>query len=147
MMTKMIKRGVLLVLASLLPSALHAQQPDLGCLPTDGRAEQLLAYATRLVRDATQPYAEARQRYQIVASADAAVEIVTDERTCRRAARSFARSSGARGRTERRVHVVTIRGDRDTERFMVLDPLETVGEFQVVVVFDRNFRVLAQFAG
>ena len=83
----------------------------------------------------------------ISGSADAPVEIVTDERTCRRAARSFARGIGPRGRVERRVHVVTIRGDRDTERLLVLDPLETVGEFQAVVVFDRNFRVLARFAG
>ncbi len=147
MTTESMRGGVLLVLASLFPNALHAQQPDLGCLPTDGRAEGLLAYVTLLVRDERQPYVETRQRYQISGSADAPVEIVTDEQTCRRAARSFARASGARAGAERRVHVVTIRGDRDTERFIVLDPLETVGEFQVVVVFDRNFRVLAQFAG
>ena len=80
-----------MVLASLFPNALHAQQPDIGCLPTDERAEQLLVYVTLLVRDDTQPYVETRQRYQISGSADAPVEIVTDERTCRRAARSFAR--------------------------------------------------------
>lgn len=128
------------------PEAGVAQQPDLGCLPQDGRAEGLRRYATRLVRDESLPYVETRQRYQIVASADAIVEIVTDEPTCIRAAVSFARASGRTDQTVRRVYVVAIRGDRDTERFMVLDPLETVGEFQVTVVFDRNFRVLAQFA-
>ena len=94
MTTERMGGGVLLVLACLFPNALNAQQPDIGCLPTDGGAEQLLAYAIRLVRDGTQPYVETRQRYQIVASADAAVEIVTDEQTCKRAARSFARALG-----------------------------------------------------
>ena len=147
MTTERMGGGVLLVLASLFPNALYAQQPDIGCLPTEGGAEKLLAYAILLVRDGTQPYVETRQRYQIVASADATVEIVTNEQTCKRAARSFARAVGERGRRARRVYVVAIRGHPDTGRFMVLDPLETVGEFQVVVVFDRTFRVLAQFAG
>ena len=147
MTTESMRGGVLLVLASLFPNALHAQQPDIGCLPRDAEAESLLAYVTLLVRDDRQPYVETRQRYQISGSADAPVEIVTDERTCRRAAQSFARGIGATDRVERRVHVVTIRGDRDTERFIVLDPLETVGEFQAHVVFDRDFRVLARFAG
>ena len=81
MTTESMRGGVLLVLASLFPNALHAQQPDIGCLPRDGEAESLLAYVTLLVRDDRQRYVETRQRYQISGSADAPVEIVTDERT------------------------------------------------------------------
>lgn len=138
---------LLLVLMPLVPSEAQAQQPDLGCLPPDDRAEQLLAYATRLAHDTGSAYDDARQRYQISLSPDAIVELVSDDQTCRKAARSFAHATGDKGRIERNVYAVVIHGDRTTERFIVLDPAETLGEYQAHIVFDRNFKVLARFAG
>ena len=147
MNVKTLRFGLLLILTSLLPGTLRAQQPDLGCFASDDRAEQLLGYVTRLAHDASQAYEDARHRYQIAFLPDAVIELLSDEQTCRRAARSFAHAAGEKGRIERRVYVVAIRGDRTTERFIVLDPAETVGEYQAHMVFDSNFKVLARFAG
>lgn len=129
---------------------LHAQQGNAKtsyCRPFDGRAKGLLSYAKRLASEESADMAENRELYSIPKTPASEVSYVTDEKLCRRAARKYHHAVGDHGKLDRQVYVVRIGNDRKQLRYIVLDPSEPGGEFQVYVVFDWRFKALAGFAG
>ncbi len=115
---------------------------EAGCRPTDEHVEGLKEYALQLATEQGADMDTLRARYGIARVDAAQVEIVSDAKTCAAAARKFKHELGERGRSDRQVYVVRV-GDR----YIVSDPTATAGEFEVHMVFDRHFKLLASFAG
>ncbi len=76
-----------------------------------------------------------------VAASD--VQAVTDRRICRRAARAYHTAVRGPGvpQVSRRVVVIKV----GSTRYLVLDPAEREGEFEVTVIFDSRFAPLLAF--
>ena len=137
--------GVSLAPLSLASDAFAQQSP--GCLGGGPEADALVSYVQRLVTEDSEAIRTTRARYHLVLGSAEQVTLVTDDQLCRRAARTYSHRLDDRGRLDRAVWVVYIDGERDDQRYVVLDPSELVGEFQLHMVFDRTFKLLAQFAG
>ncbi len=135
-------RLVAALAAAMLVIGSHASAQDAGCRPTDANAEGLRQFAVRLATDPSARMEAKRQRYSLVPVAATEVQIVTDPQTCATAARKFKHGLGESGKSDRQVYVVRV-GDR----YIVYDPTAKAGEFEVHMVFDKHFKLLASFAG
>lgn len=129
-----------MVLASPSRGVLDAQEA--GCRPTDEHVQGLREYALQLATEQSADMDSLRTRYGIVRVDASQVEIVSDARTCASAARKFKHELGEHGKSDRQVYVVRV-----GERYIVSDPTAKAGEFEVHMVFDKHFKLLATFAG
>ena len=86
---------------------------------------------------------EVAGKYDMPRVPAADVKVVTDRRICRRAARAY--HTAVRGREvrqiSRRVAVIKV----GSTRYLVLDPAEHEGEFEVTIIFDSKFAPLLAF--
>lgn len=119
-----------------------ASAQEAGCRPTDETAEGLREYALQLATEQSTEMDSTRQRYGLVVVPESEVEIVSDPRICASAARKFKHGLGEHGKSDRQVYIVRI-----GERYIVSDPTAKAGEFDVHMVFDKHFKLLASFSG
>ena len=112
-----------------------------GCLPTDEHAQALREYGVVLATDTSAKIDTMRVDYGLVRVPASEVQIVTDKQVCATAARRFDAEQGEH-KKGRLVYVVRV-----GTRYIVTDPKATMGEFQIHVVYDKNFKRLAGFAG
>jgi hypothetical protein len=108
-------------------------------LADDEHARILRDYARRLTSGDTS-LASTRELYQLPPTKPGDVRIVTDEAVCQRAAQAFhvaVRGDSAPPRA-RQVAVVQV----GRNRFLVLDPEQRQGEYELTVIFDAAWRYL-----
>ena len=87
--------------------------------------------------------ARTREAYRLPAVPASQVRIVEDKSTCQRAARAYHRAVRGAAATPIARSVAVIRVG--TTRYLVLDPAEREGEFEVTVIFDSDFTSLLAF--
>jgi hypothetical protein len=139
----MIKMLVLLVVSAAAVGVKPGNAPTYACVaPTDENAIALQDYAVRLT-GGDPALAAKRQAYQLPAATPSQIQVVKTKSVCQRAAQAY--NKAVRGasapQVSRGVVVLTI----GTTRYMVLDPAERQGEFEVTVIFDSAFTPLAAF--
>ena len=113
------------------------------CQPTNSPSSVALKdYAVRLT-GGDPSLAETRQVYQLPTANASQVTIVKTTRTCQQAALAY--NKALRGpsapQISRSVSVIKI----GSTRYLVLDPAEREGEYEVTVVFDAAFVPLSSF--
>lgn len=112
----------------------------------DSQAVALKSYVVRLV---TAPptdtlLSNTRSRYNIPAGSASAVSIETGKKKCESAAKGYHQALHPGTPQVGRAVVVIKVGN---SRYVVLDPSEPAGEFQVHVVLDNHWNLLAIFTG
>jgi hypothetical protein len=130
----------ILLVAGCILAGSSVQAQSYSCVAAKAPAVLALQdYALRL--SGGDPEVAGKYNMPRVASSD--VEVVTDGRTCRRAARAY--HTAVRGpavpQISRRVVVIKV----GSTRYLVLDPAEHEGEFEVTVIFDSKFAPLLAF--
>jgi hypothetical protein len=136
----MLKPVPILLMAGCILAGGSAQAQSYACAAA--KAPEVLAlqdYALRL--GGGDP--EVAGKYNMPRVAASAVEVVTDRRICRRAGRAY--HMAVRGpevpQIARSVVVIKV----GSTRYLVLDPAERDGEFEVTVILDGNFAPLLAF--
>jgi len=129
----------------LAPSSAVSQ--SFSCVPAQHpQAIVLKNYVVRLVTASTADtlVANTRSRYDLPAVSASAVRIETDKKRCESAAKGYheALHPGV-PQVSRSVVVIKV----GSSRYVVLDPAERAGEFQVHVVMDNHWETLAVFTG
>lgn len=141
MRTKLQYPGLFLLLATLLAPPLAGQ--TYSCVPdTSVHAVNLRNYAIDLAgSDASLD--STRQSYQLPLVSPTQVKTISHLNTCKTAAQAY--HLAVRGPSvpaiSRSVVVVKV----GNSRYLVRDPSERAGEFQVTVIFDSNFQRLEAF--
>lgn len=87
--------------------------------------------------------AEKRQLYHLPQISSSSISVVTQTKTCSDAAKAYHAAVRGAGvpQISRKVVVIKIANSN----YIVLDPEEKEGEYQVTVIFDRSFQPLAAF--
>lgn len=128
------------------PRHLAAQAPKASlCAPADDAANGLLDYARDLAQPADADMAATAAQYDITPVPAAQIAFNTDAQVCARAARRFQQESGGRGKADAPVYVIQIGTARNRERYIVVDPAASAGEYGVAMVFDAHFKLIASF--
>ena len=120
----------------------EAAAQSFSCVPTSAlQSVHLRNDVVRLTGDPT--LSQKRQLYHLPQVPSSSVSVVTQWKTCAQAAKAYHSAVRPAGEPQvsRKVIVVKV-GDAN---FVVLDPEESEGEYQVTVIFDRNFQALASF--
>lgn len=73
------------------------------------------------------------------------VTISSDAHVCAKAARRFNQEAGRHGKVTRPVYVIQIGTAKNQERYIVVDPTESAGEYGVAMVFDAHFKHIISF--
>ena len=140
----MTTRILLLIVAGLLTLPLTPIVAKAQCLPADDASSGLLTYAQKLATDTDEQSVKTRSVWGISPVPLSEVELITDSKTCKEAAREYKNATGTSGKA-RAVHIVRI-----GTVYVVVDP-ENRGaadsEFVLHVVFDEQFNIVARFAG
>jgi hypothetical protein len=125
-----------------------AARPAIGqtysCLPdTSITTINLKDYMLRLTSGADTSYEATRQQYQLPLAPATQVQVVTRTKTCKAAAQAYHRAvrGAAAPPISRSVAVIKV----GSSRYVVLDPTEHEGEYQVTVIFNGSFQSLAAF--
>ena len=129
-----------LVLLALLAD--DAASQTYTCQPATANAATVLRnYVIRLTGDPG--YAQRRQLYQLPTATSSNVQVVTRSKTCKDAAQAY--HAAVRGTSapaiSRQVVVIKV----GSTRYVVLDPQEQEGEYEVTVIFNSSFQPLASF--
>ena len=135
---------VSLLLVSACSPSLHAGKAQTyACVaPNSPNALALQDFAVRLTGgDST--LNTTRQAYQLPTVAPSEVQIVKTESICRQAAQAYHKAvrGNSAPQVPRSVAVIKV----GTTRYLVLDPAEREGEFEVTVIFDSAFAPLVSF--
>ncbi len=113
-----------------------------GCVPASAMVStHLREYVARLTSDTA--LARKRQLYHLPQVSSSNLSVVTRTNTCADAARAYhtaVRGAGAQ-QTSRNVVVIKV----SSSNYVVLDPAELEGEYEVTVIFDQSFLPLAAF--
>jgi hypothetical protein len=112
------------------------------CQPATSNAATVLRnYVVRLTGDPG--YAQRRQLYQLPTATRSNVQVVTQSKTCKDAAQAY--HAAVRGASappiSRQVVVIKV----GSTRYVVLDPKEQEGEYEITVIFNSSFQPLASF--
>jgi len=116
------------------------------CLPdTAERVVVLRDYVVRLVTEADTALVATRIRYQLPKVAASKVTVVTSASICANAGNAYhaAVTSPGTAAISRTLVVLKV----GSTRYVVTDPSQTAGEFQMYAVFDSKWKWLAGFAG
>jgi hypothetical protein len=105
-------------------------------------AKTLKDYATRLTSgDAT--LETTRTTYSLPLTPAKQVSLVTTKSVCQQAAQAYHRA--VRGPTVPQISRTVVVVKVGSTRYLVLDPVEQAGEYNVTVVFDAGFAPIAAF--
>ena len=142
-MSKLIFIGLLLVGACAF-GINPATAQTYTCQPTNSPSSVALKdYAVRLT-GGDPSLAETRQVHQLPTTQASQVTIVKTNSTCQQAAQAY--NKAVRGASapqiSRSVSVVKV----GSTRYLVLDPAEREGEYEITVIFDAAFAPLSSFS-
>lgn len=131
---------ILLVLLALVTRTSAAQ--TYACDATSKDAGALKSYVTRLTSgDLAQD--STRITYKLPQTTAKQVTLVTTKSVCQQAAQAYHRA--VRGPTPPQISRTVVVVKVGTTRYVVLDPVEREGEYEVTVIFDATFVPLAAF--
>jgi hypothetical protein len=135
---------LLLALGS-LSTAQAQSQPASACHAPDVGSEHLVRRAIVYTTDSTVHGEEARRHLQLPRLTAEAVRYVQDSNTCSRVKVSYDAATGMHNSVtgkdiepSAQLYVVAV-GDF----FVAFDPVKTAGEYALIGILDRDFRVLA----
>jgi len=139
--TKLPLRFILFGLGA-LPIRVAAAQ-SFSCVPTSAsQSIRLRDYVVGLTGgDAT--LSKKRHLYHLPQVSSSSVSVVTQSKTCADAAKAYHSAVRVAGNPQISRMVIVIKVGNTN--YVVLDPGEREGEYQVTVIFDRNFQALAAF--
>ena len=89
--------------------------------------------------------AKKRQGYQLPAATASQVQLIKTKSICQQAAQAY--NKAVRGPSAAQISRTVVVIKVGTSRYVVQDPAELEGEFQVTVIFDSNFAPLVSFNG
>jgi hypothetical protein len=126
-------------------SATSASGQTYTCLTaSDSGAISLRDYIVSLVTATTDTaVTSTRDLYQLPATTASNVTIQSGAATCNKAGAAYNAAQNANPAISRTLVVIKI----GSTRFVVLDPNQRAGEFQVHTIFDSKWSYLAQFIG
>jgi hypothetical protein len=125
-------------------SATIASGQKYTCLTgSDFYATHTRDYIVSIVTSTDTAMANTRNLYQLPAAAASKVTIVSNSTTCHKAGAAYNAAENATPPISRTLAVIRI----GSTRFVVLDPNQMAGEFQVTVIFDSKWNYLASFIG
>lgn len=132
------KRQALVVVFGLLIPAVSAAQRPSSCLTGDEGAGLIIHLKQWMTVTDTADVRLRNTVYRIPVVDTAAVQLVTDARTCARAAAAYPDTTA-----DRPVYVVSL----GREGYAVLDPSDKAGEFRTVILFNRQWKEIGGWTG
>ena len=84
-----------------------------------------------------------RGAYRLPAATPSQIQVIKTKATCRQAAQAY--NKAVRGASAAQISRSVVVLKVGTTRYVVLDPAERQGEFEVTVIFDPSFVALAAF--
>jgi hypothetical protein len=134
---------VLVIILYNLGTAEKVQAQTFSCAPDTGvDATNLREYVVRLTGG--DPSLDAiRQRYSLPVASASQVQVVTQAKTCKTAAQAY--HTAVRGSSVPQISRSVVVVKVTNSRYVVFDPAERQGEFEVTVIFDNAFQPLKSF--
>lgn len=139
-----VSRLFLLGAVVVLGSATSASAQTYTCLTdTAFEATHLRDYIASIVTATDSATVDKQNLYQLPATRASKITIETSSTTCTKAGAAYNVVQNANPAVSRTLAVIKV----GSTRFVVLDPNQMAGEFQVYVIFDFKWSYLAGFIG
>ncbi len=138
-------RTALLLAIAILGLCVPGSAQTYTCLPDTAEAADVLRdYVVRLVTGTDSETVAIRNRYGLPVVAASKVAVVNTASTCKKAGDAYHAAVTPSGtpRVSRTLAVIKV----GSTRYVVLDPNEKAGEFELHMVFDRNWNYVIGFA-